>query len=149
MITFSKHNLLRFFDVRTALYYYSSNRQGMDMWLTTTPPLSQWMLRGTPLFGLDRPVCAADRVWFSGSRILNRVYNFTINLQLEQGVFLDQRPLKGCKGWRWDRLHVWYQQFYYYYYYYYYFFFNPYYSILFNGVCLKHCIKYLIPCAKH
>ena len=32
---------------------------------------------GAPLFGLNRYV-ALKRVWFSGSCVLNRVYNFTI-----------------------------------------------------------------------
>ena len=37
-----------------------------------------------------------NRVWFSRSWVLNRVYNFTIKL-LEQGVVLDWKPFKECE----------------------------------------------------
>ena len=46
----------------------------------------------TPLFGLGRYVLL-NRVWFSRSWVLNRVYNFT-SKGLEQGVFLDWKPFK-------------------------------------------------------
>ena len=46
----------------------------------------------TPLFGLGRYVLL-NRVWFSRSWALNRVYNFT-SKHLEQGVFLDWKPFK-------------------------------------------------------
>ena len=44
----------------------------------------------TPLFYQDEYV-PLNRVWFSGSRALNRVYNFTS--VLTEGFFLDRRPL--------------------------------------------------------
>ena len=40
-----------------------------------------------------------NRVWFSRSWVLNRVYNFTIKL-LEQGVVLDWKPFKECEDLR-------------------------------------------------
>ena len=54
---------------------------------------------GTPLFGLYGYV-PLNRVWFSRSWVLNRVYNFTIE-RLEQGVFLDWKPFKECEDLRW------------------------------------------------
>ena len=44
----------------------------------------------TPLFYQDEYV-PLNRVWFSGSRALNRVYNFTS--VLTEGFLLDRRPL--------------------------------------------------------
>ena len=41
-----------------------------------------------------------NRVWFSRSWVLNRVYSFTIK-RLEQGVFLDRKPFKECEDLRW------------------------------------------------
>ena len=41
-----------------------------------------------------------NRVWFSGSWVLNRVYNFT-SKHLEQGVFLDWKPFKERGDLRW------------------------------------------------
>ena len=46
---------------------------------------------GTPFFGMSR---WTRPVWYSWSRVLNRVYNFTIERLSEQGVFLDPKPLK-------------------------------------------------------
>ena len=37
-----------------------------------------------------------NRVWFSRSWVLHRVYNFTIK-RLEQGVVLDWKPFKECQ----------------------------------------------------
>ena len=54
---------------------------------------------GTPLFGLYGYV-PLNRVWFSRSWVLNRVYNFTIE-RLELGVFLDWKPFKECEDLRW------------------------------------------------
>ena len=44
----------------------------------------------TPLFYQDEYM-PLNRVWFSGSQALNRVYNFTS--VLTEGFFLDRRPL--------------------------------------------------------
>ena len=49
----------------------------------------------TSLFGLSTYVLL-NRVWFSRSWVLNRVYNFT-NKCLEQGVFLDWKPFKDLR----------------------------------------------------
>ena len=54
---------------------------------------------GTTLFGLYGYV-PLNRVWFSTSWVLNRVYNFTIK-RLEQDVFLDWKPFKECKDLQW------------------------------------------------
>ena len=54
---------------------------------------------GTPLFGLCGYVLL-NRVWFSRSWVLNRVYDFTIK-HFEQVVLLDWKPFKECEDLRW------------------------------------------------
>ena len=64
--------------------------QGRRMTTIPIPVNLQPRGGGTPLFGVYGYV-QLNRVWFSGSWVLNRVYNFTIE-RLEQGVFLDSKP---------------------------------------------------------
>ena len=75
---------------------------------TPPPPLGwcpRW--RGHSLIGIYGYV-PLNRVWYSGSWVLNRVYGFTIK-RLEQGVFFEWNPLKECEGYRWAVSNV-YQQ---------------------------------------
>ena len=50
------------------------------------------------LFALNGYV-PLNTVWFSGSWVLNRVYDFT-DKRLEQNVNLDRKPWTGCERWR-------------------------------------------------
>ena len=54
-----------------------------------------WGGGGSLLFGPYGYV-PLNRVWFSRSWVLHRVYNFTIK-RLEQGVVLDWKPFKECQ----------------------------------------------------
>ena len=74
----------------------------------TIPPLGwcpRW--RGYSPVGLYGYV-PLNRVWYSGSSVLHRVYDFTIK-RLEQGVFFARNPFKECEGYGWAVSNV-YQQ---------------------------------------
>ena len=90
-MTIKSHFYINGFALRLAL----KERLGATWkWPITPPPPG-----GTPFFGLCGCV-PLNRVWFSRSWVLNRVYNFTIE-RLEQGLFLDWKPFKGCEDLRW------------------------------------------------